>query len=96
MIENSVTLTTDTVVKRPMTTRVRKFRGKLLLANSSTAYELDEVGAFVIGRVDGRTSVGGIGEKVAAQWDVTVDVATTDVIDMLAPLVENGLIVSTG
>ena len=85
-------LAPSTVLKRPPTTRLRKFRGRLLLANTKTAFELDEVGQFIIARIDGRSSITDIGLAIAGEFDISAELATADASEMLALLVENELV----
>jgi len=89
-------LTAETVLKRPPTTRVRKFRGRLLLANTSTAFELDEIGQFIIARIDGKKPISALGEALAAEFDVSADEATADAAELLSVLVENQLVTVVG
>ncbi|MFG2528539.1 PqqD family protein [Streptomyces sp. NPDC048516] len=85
----------EAVPRRSMAARMRKFRGKLIVANGPHAVELDEIGTFVFKRVDGSTSVRGIAEQLAAEYDVSVQVAAEDIGELLADLAGSGVVEAT-
>lgn len=82
----------DSVLARRRTTRVRRFRGQLFVATGTTAIELDEVGAFIFARVNGKASIAAIGAAVAAAYEVPVDVAAGDALELLEQLVAEGIV----
>ncbi|MFI6011967.1 PqqD family protein [Streptomyces sp. NPDC051243] len=82
----------DSVPRRSLDARVRKFRGKLFVANASLAFELDDVAEFFFKQVDGSTTVRQIGEKVAAEFDISVDEAVADCAEFLNELAANGMV----
>jgi hypothetical protein len=87
-----IRLDTDTVLVRPVRTRVRKFKGRTLVAGATAGFELDEVGAFIFTKLNGRTSIAEIGAAIAAEYQVAPEEATADAIELLQELVDNGLI----
>ncbi|MEU7058738.1 PqqD family protein [Streptomyces sp. NPDC046197] len=82
----------DVVPVRSLDARVRKFRGKLFVANASLAFELDEVAEFIFKQVDGVATVRQIGEKVAAQYDISVDEAVADCAEFLTELAASDMV----
>ncbi|MFF2773865.1 PqqD family protein [Streptomyces sp. NPDC058052] len=82
----------ETVPRRKLEARVRKFRGKLFVANASLAFELDEVAEFIFKQVDGTATVRQIGEKVAATYDISADEAVADTLELLTELAGNGMV----
>jgi hypothetical protein len=72
--------------------QVRKYRGSLIVALDDNALELDEVTEFVFRRLDGETTVRHIAEAVAAAYEVPVDVAAADSIEVLADLLADGYV----
>lgn len=77
---------------RALEARVRKFRGRLFVANASLAFELDEVAEFIFTRVDGVATVGRIGEQVAERYGVDAARATADTAELLAQLRDEGML----
>lgn len=86
------TFNPDTVPRRCMEARMRKFRGTLFIANASLAFELDEVAEFIFRQLDGRKTVREIGELLAGDYDVSVEQATADIAELLDELAENGMV----
>lgn len=89
---DSAQLDGDSILARPVRTRVRKFRGKTLVAGPSAGYELDEVGALILSKINGRTNIADIGLAIAEEYDISAGEATADVIELLQPLADNGLL----
>ncbi|MEU9126698.1 PqqD family protein [Kitasatospora sp. NPDC048540] len=88
----SQTYDAQSVPARKLEARVRKFRGKLFVANASLAFELDEVAELIFRSVDGVATLQQIGEKVAAEYDISVAEAVSDCAELLAQLTENGMV----
>ncbi|CAM5474472.1 PqqA binding protein [Streptomyces avidinii] len=72
--------------------RVRKIRGVLVVAVPEQAFELGETTAFIWKRIDGARSVERIGELLAEEYEIDVDTAVEDTIEVLAELVEYGAV----
>ncbi|MEU3499427.1 PqqD family protein [Streptomyces hundungensis] len=72
--------------------RVRKIRGTLVVAVPEQAFELAETTAFIWKRIDGVLTVGGIGELLAREYEIDVETAVEDTIEVLAELVEYGAV----
>ena len=83
--------TPGTVPARGITVRVRRFRGKTLIASNGTALEMDDVGAFIFDRVDGSTSIGDIAHALAREYEVSEAVASEDCIEFVASLITAGI-----
>jgi hypothetical protein len=67
---------------------VRRFRGALIIARRDDGLELDAVAEFIFKRVDGETTVRDIGEQLAAEYDIPVDEAVSDSLELLGRLYE--------
>ncbi|WP_341718654.1 PqqD family protein [Micromonospora sp. FIMYZ51] len=92
MTDRFVPPSLEWIPQRRLEARIRRFRGRTLVAVDAEAMELDEVAAFIFGQVDGATSLREIGERVAATYDVSVEEATTDSAELLAQLVDVNLV----
>ncbi len=82
----------ESVPRRNLNARMRKFRGKLIVASGPHAVELDEIGAFVFQRVDGSRTVLAIARQLAGEYDVSVEVAAEDIGDLLGQLAETDMV----
>lgn len=80
------------VPRRRTGTRARRFRGRLVVANATVGYELDEVGEQVFLLVDGERSVRDIAATVAAAYGEDPATVEADVVDLLAGLAGECLI----
>ncbi|MEV8511990.1 PqqD family protein [Dactylosporangium sp. NPDC051484] len=76
----------DTVPRRRLGARVRKYRGKLFVATADRALELDECAEFVFRQVDGSRTVRQIGEQVAVTYGISLDRAVRDSAGLLVEL----------
>ncbi|GII77159.1 hypothetical protein Sru01_21410 [Sphaerisporangium rufum] len=72
--------------------RVRRYRGRLLVAGPVDAYELTESAEFVFRRIDGRRTAGDIGALLAQEYDIAAAVAGQDVLDLLGELTVHQII----
>ncbi|MEU7765562.1 PqqD family protein [Nocardia sp. NPDC049190] len=71
-----------------LTARMRKFRGRLLVASQEHNLELSESAEFIFRSIDGMRTVSQIGAMVAERYDIPADMATDDVADLIDELVE--------
>ncbi|MGW6691568.1 PqqD family protein [Streptomyces sp. NPDC054961] len=85
-------LTADAVPRRRLDARMRKYRGAFLVANAEETMELDEVAEFIFKRIDGERSVADIAGIVADAYDIAVDEALPDVLDMVGQFVDFGVV----
>jgi len=80
------TLDPAAVAERRRETRVRKYRGKLFVANGVDAFELNDVAEFIFRQVDGRRSVQQIAEHVAVTYDIPLPRALAGTAEAVALL----------
>lgn len=85
-------LTAESVVRRALDARVRKFRGSLLVARGDHALRLDEVAEFIFKQLDGVVTIRQVGERLATHYDISPDEATSDSRELLAQFLELGLV----
>ena len=80
--------------ERGLQARVRKVAGQLTVTgpDGSSSVELSETAALVWRAIDGRRTVREIGALLAAEYDVDVEEAVQDVLDMVTELVGLGLL----
>jgi len=76
----------------PPDTRMRRFRGKLFVANDGDAVELNEVGEFIFTRIDGTRTIAQIADLVATEYDIEAHEAIADICDFLAELATIGAV----
>ncbi|GAA2422337.1 PqqD family protein [Streptomyces glaucus] len=82
----------DSVVRRRMEARVRKYRGNLFIAVRDQALELDEVAQAIFRRIDSTSTLREIAARLAEEYDIPVDEATGDTVDFVAQLVGHGVV----
>ncbi|GAA3229570.1 PqqD family protein [Streptomyces sp. XM83C] len=82
----------DSVVRRRMEARVRKYRGSLFIAVRDQALELDEVAQAIFRRIDSTSTLREIAARLAEEYDIPVDEATGDTVDFVAQLVGHGVV----
>jgi hypothetical protein len=82
----------DSVPRRAMQVRVRKLRGTMFIATEADAFELDTVAEFILRRVDGNTTIKEIATQVAQDFDVSVDEAGADIVELLTQFLETGVV----
>jgi hypothetical protein len=83
----------ESVPVRPLTTRARRYRGRLVIASPTVSLELNEIGTLIFAQVDGRTSVGEIARLIADEYEVPVSEVTADVLELVDDLLDRQLIV---
>jgi pyrroloquinoline quinone biosynthesis protein D len=82
----------DSVLRLALAARVRRFRGKMFVATAEEAYELDSVAEYIFRLVDGKSTIKEIAARVAADFDVSLEQATGDAVELLQSLVEPGMV----
>ncbi|MDX2292337.1 MULTISPECIES: PqqD family protein [Streptomyces] len=85
-------LTGNTVPRRKLEARMRKYRGVLVVANAEEAMELDEVAEFIFKKIDGERSLAGIAGILSDTYDIETDEALADIIGMVGEFVEFGVV----
>jgi hypothetical protein len=89
-------VTAQTVPKKRVTTRVRRFRGAILVAGPAESFELTESAAFIFRAVDGSRTVAEIGALVAQTYDVPPAEAVADATELISSLIEHQIMDGTG
>lgn len=69
-----------------------RVRGTMVLLAPERALMLDEVGAAILGRVDGTAAVGQIAEALARDYDAPPAEVAADVAEFLSGLVRERLV----
>jgi hypothetical protein len=87
---------TSSVPQVSLDTRVRRFRGALLVAVGEPTLELTDSAAFLFRAVVGVRSVAAIGAMLAEEYDIPTDDAVEDAAGFLAELVECGILELVG
>ncbi|MBM0201670.1 PqqD family protein [Micromonospora sp. NPDC051227] len=80
-------MTPNTVPSTRLDTRWRKYRGKVFIARGDNAFELSEVAAFIYKSIDGSRTIRQLGEGLAAEYDIAVEDAVSDIEELLTDLV---------
>lgn len=82
----------DAVPRRRPDMRMRRYRGRLLVAGPESALELSDSAAFILREVDSTRSVRDIGVLLAREYDIPEDIAVEDARDLLADLAKHQII----
>ncbi|MET9092799.1 PqqD family protein [Streptomyces cyaneofuscatus] len=80
------------VAERRLDVRVRNVRGVIRIAVPDGAFDLSETAAFIWRRLDGTSTAADLGAQLAAEYDVSVDEAVSDTIDILEEWAAQGAI----
>ena len=80
------------VPRRALDTRIRNFRGTVLVARGDTAFELSETAGVVWRGIDDRRSAGELARLLCAEYDVDYATALEDVSELLAGLARAGIV----
>jgi Coenzyme PQQ synthesis protein D (PqqD) len=81
---------------RNLDVRARNLRGKLLIARGDTAFELDDVAAFIYRHIDGVSTMDQIAAQVAAEYGIPHDMALADGAEFVAGLQATGVVGRAG
>jgi pyrroloquinoline quinone biosynthesis protein D len=82
----------DCVPHRCVEVRTRRYRGRLFIANTEQAYELNEAAEFVFRQVDGAKTVRELGRRLAARYRYPVEDAVSDTIELITLFVERHIV----
>ncbi len=82
----------DSVPRRPLHARTRKFKDKVFIAVDNESAELSETGAVIWKSVDGSRAIHDIAAIIQADYDVTAELALADVLDFLSEMASSGFI----
>lgn len=80
------------VLPRGVRIRFDRVRGAQVLLGPETALMLDQVGAAVLGEVDGARSIAEISDVLAQRYGAPVDQVAADVADFLRGLADKRLV----
>jgi hypothetical protein len=84
----------DSVPHRSADVRTRRYRGRLYIANTDQAYELNDAAEFVFRQIDGRATVREIGVRLAAEYRYAAEDAIADTAELIGLLVERHVVES--
>ena len=82
----------DCVPYRGTDVRTRRYRGRLFIANTEQAYELNEAAEFVFRQVDGSTTVREMGVRLAAHYNYAVEDAVADTGELISLFAERHVV----
>jgi Coenzyme PQQ synthesis protein D (PqqD) len=72
--------------------RVRKYRGKFLVATAGNAIELNAEAEYIFKHIDDSATLAEIAADLSGQYDVALDDALADVAEFITTLVANDII----
>ena len=78
------------------TMRVVGDSGVVLMTTTGEIYTCNETAMDFLGRVDGTASLRDIATRMTEEFDVTPDVLIPDLIEMIAPLATDGVVIDAG
>jgi len=82
----------DSIPRRPLHARTRKFKDKVFIAVDNESAELSETGAVIWQSVDGSRTIHDIAAIIQADYDVAAEIALADVLDFLSEMASSGFI----
>jgi hypothetical protein len=85
-------ITPDSVPRRNLGARVRRFRGQLVVAVEDENFELPESAGLIFENVDGSATVDMIATRLAAHYGIDHGEAYADVVEFLGWLRDSDLI----
>lgn len=80
----------DSVPRRPLHARTRRFRDKVFIAVDNESAELSETAAVIWTSVDGSRTVRDIAAIVQADYDVAEELALADVLEFVSEMTGSG------
>jgi hypothetical protein len=89
-------LTVDSVPSPRFEIRIRNVRGTLYIGREDSAIELSDTGAYLWRQLDGVRSVGAIAELVAGHYDIDLDTAVADVLELVGCLAGADIVTVAG
>jgi pyrroloquinoline quinone biosynthesis protein D len=92
-VTSSTPVLDPTVVpRRRRDTRVRRYRGRLFVANSADAFELNRTAELVFRHADGEHTLGQIAERVGQVHGLSAAVALAETSWVLAVMVRHSIL----
>ncbi|MFD4178042.1 PqqD family protein [Streptomyces anulatus] len=80
------------VAERRLDVRVRNVRGVIRIAVATEAFDLSETAAFIWRRIDPTLTAADLGAQLAAEYDVPLDEAVADTVEILQEWAVHGAI----
>jgi hypothetical protein len=80
----------DSVPRRPLHARTRRFRDKVFIAVDNESAELSETAAVIWTSVDGSRTVRDIAAIVQADYDVAEELDLADVLEFVSEMAGSG------
>ncbi|NKB28992.1 MAG: PqqD family peptide modification chaperone [Rhodobacteraceae bacterium] len=70
--------------------------GVVLMTTTGEIYTCNETAMDFLGRLDGTSSLSDIATRMTDDFEVTPDILIPDLIEMIAPLAKDGVVVGAG
>jgi len=80
----------DSVPRRPLHARTRRFRDKVFIAVDNESAELSDTAAVIWTSVDGSRTIRDIAAVVQADYDVAEELALADVLEFVSEMAGSG------
>lgn len=89
------TLTAESVLNLSPNATMRAVgdTGVVLMATTGEIYTCNETALDFLGRLDGTSTLGVLAEKMTEEYEVEASVLTADLLEMIAPLADDGVVV---
>ncbi|MBV1849566.1 PqqD family protein [Catellatospora tritici] len=88
----SLPVTTETVPRPRLDLRVRNVRGTVTVSLANMTYELSETAVWIWKQIDGRNTIADIAAMLAAEFEIDVETATEDTIEVVRDFGESDLV----
>ncbi|MGW7534889.1 PqqD family protein [Amycolatopsis sp. NPDC054798] len=82
----------DSVPRRCAEVRTRRYRGRLYIANTAQAFELNEQAEFAFRQVDGSATIQEIGSRLAERYRYAAVDAVSDTAELMELFAERQVI----
>ncbi|WP_341718661.1 PqqD family protein [Micromonospora sp. FIMYZ51] len=80
------------VPSRRLDVRIRRFRGAVMVATASHAFELHDAAAFLLMSVDGSRTVAELASRLATEYNLSPAEAEADTLELLDQMIEHELL----
>ena len=89
------TLTADSVLSLSPNATMRAVgdTGVVLMATTGEIYTCNETALDFLGLLDGSSSLGALAVKMTEEYEVEAEVLTADLLEMIGPLADDGVVV---
>lgn len=82
----------ESVLRRPIDLRIRRFRGKLLVSRREETVELEDSSALLFRGVDGVCSVNDLAALLVEEYGIDHELALADTVEFIQELVDGGFV----